>query len=212
MISATGADRNGKGLRVKAVGIETTGIDAAGIESAGIDSADGRRSAAQAGYAASAVLSVPSAGSAAAAAHFAGRLAFETDVSDVHADLESGLLGRTFVLVDTRSAEAWEQGRIPGAIHLPTREIAARAADRTLDALIPPELVAVTYCWGPGCNGATRAALELARLGRPVKEMIGGFEYWVREGFAYDSASAPGSHVPDADPLTTVVRGAACGC
>ena len=47
-------------------------------------------------------------------------------------------------------------------------------------ALPPGELV--TYCWGPGCNGATKAALELARLGRPVREMIGGYEYWQREG------------------------------
>ena len=40
----------------------------------------------------------------------------------------------------------------------------------------------VVYCWGPGCNGATKLAHELAALGRPVKEMIGGFEYWAREG------------------------------
>ena len=40
----------------------------------------------------------------------------------------------------------------------------------------------VVYCWGPGCNGATRAALQFSRLGYAVKEMIGGFEYWAREG------------------------------
>ena len=28
---------------------------------------------------------------------------------------------------------------------------------------------------------AVKAALDLARMGRPVKEMPGGFEYWVRE-------------------------------
>ena len=54
----------------------------------------------------------------------------------------------------------------------------------------------VTYCWGPGCNGATRAALALAELGYQVKEMLGGFEYWAREGFAYETwegpAAAPG--------------------
>ena len=46
------------------------------------------------------------------------------------------------------------------------------------------------YCWGPGCNGATRAALEFARLGHPVKEMLGGFEYWVREGLPLEGADA----------------------
>ena len=60
----------------------------------------------------------------------------------------------------------------------------------------------VVYCWGPGCNGATRAALEFARLGHPVKEMLGGFEYWVREGFAYDTAD--GLMQRPADALTNV--------
>ena len=83
------------------------------------------------------------------------------------------------MLLDSRSAEAWAQGHVPGAVHLPGREIAARA-DAELDRAVP----VVTYCWGPGCNGATRAALALALLGFRVREMIGGFEYWAREGLA----------------------------
>ena len=157
-----------------------------------------------------AVAGVPAAANAAAIAHFEGRLSFEADVSDVHADLEHGLAGRTFVLIDSRSAESWEQGHIPGAIHLPTREIAERAAAGTLSALIPPGLIAVAYCWGPGCNGATKAALALARLGYPVKEMIGGFEYWAREGFGYDSKW--GRREPATDPLTAPADGTACAC
>jgi rhodanese-related sulfurtransferase len=158
----------------------------------------------------SAVLSVPEAANEAAIEHFAGRLAFETDVSDVHADSEAGLLGTAFVLVDSRSREAWDLGHIPGAVHLPTREIARRAADQSISELIPAGARCVTYCWGPGCNGATRAALELARLGYPVKEMIGGFEYWVREGFAYESRW--GLREPATDPLAAPADGAACGC
>ena len=163
---------------------------------------------ATASVSASAVLSIPAAANDAALAHFAGRLSFEADVSDVHADLH--LAGREFVLVDSRSAESWHQGRIPGAVHLPTHEIAARAADGSLATLVPPGATVVTYCWGPACNGATRAALEFARLGYPVKEMIGGFEYWVREGFAYDSAWGP--REPAVDPLTTLADGTACAC
>lgn len=158
----------------------------------------------------SAVLATPAAANGAALAHFAGRLAFEADVSDVHADLEAGLVGDGFVLVDVRSRESWEQGHIPGAVHLPTRQIAGWAADGTLAALLPVGATVVTYCWGPGCNGATKAALELARLGYPVKEMIGGFEYWVREGFAYESKW--GRREPAMDPLTAPAGGAACAC
>ncbi|MFD9889677.1 rhodanese-like domain-containing protein [Amycolatopsis sp. NPDC059027] len=138
-----------------------------------------------------------------AVAHFAGRLAFEADVSDVHADLEARVDG--LVVVDSRSVESWDQGHLPGALHLPTARIAERARD-----LVPHDAVVVTYCWGPGCNGATRAALAFARLGYRVKEMIGGYEYWVREGFPVDSAA--GRREADADPLTAPVSAVACGC
>ena len=133
-----------------------------------------------------------------AAAHFARRLAVETDVSDVAAALDSGVPG--FVLLDSRSREAWEQGHVPGAVHLPGREIALRATDE-LDRSVP----VVTYCWGPGCNGATRAALALALLGLRVREIIGGFEYWAREGLPVETAA--GRRTPVADPLTVT-----CGC
>ena len=68
-----------------------------------------------------------------AAAYFASRLRFHTDVADVHAALAGGAPG--FVLVDSRGAAAWAQGHIPGAVHLPTAELPARAA--TLDQAVP---------------------------------------------------------------------------
>ena len=137
-----------------------------------------------------------------AAAHFARRLAVETDVSDVSTALASGAPG--FVLLDSRSDEAWTQGRIPGAMHLPGRELAARAP-RELDRSVP----VVTYCWGPGCNGATRAALALAQLGFRVREMLGGFEYWAREGLPVETDG--GTTRPDVDPLTAPAA-LSCGC
>ena len=149
-----------------------------------------------------AVNRVQPAAPAVAVAHFAARLAFETDVSDVHADLAAGVAG--LVVVDSRSAESWAAGRVPGALHLPTAEVAARAP-----AEVPPSSVVVVYCWGPGCNGATRAALEFARLGYRVKEMIGGFEYWAREGLPVERAGGV-SRAP-VDPLTAPAS-AACAC
>ncbi|RKN44863.1 rhodanese-like domain-containing protein [Streptomyces hoynatensis] len=147
---------------------------------------------------------VPQAQPAAAEAHFAARLAFHTDVSDVHAALHAGEPG--FVLVDSRSAESWDQGHVPGALHLPTADIPALAP-----RLLGPGVPVVTYCWGPGCDGAARAALALARLGHPVKEMLGGYEYWVREGFTVEAAD--GSRRAAPDPLTApAAAGADCGC
>ncbi|PRH78487.1 sulfurtransferase, partial [Streptomyces solincola] len=147
--------------------------------------------------AANPVLRVPPASPAAAAAYFAASLAFHADVSDVAAALAAGG-DPGFTLLDSRSTGFWDQGHLPGAVHLPTALIAEQAP-----RLLDPARPVVTYCWGPGCNGATRAALALAELGYQVKEMLGGFEYWAREGFAYESAD--GARQGPADPLTAPI-------
>jgi rhodanese-related sulfurtransferase len=104
-------------------------------------------------------------------AHFTHRLEVETDAADVAADLEAGRNGYT--LLDARSPEAYAAGHLPGAVSLPHASITAGSL---------PDGPLVTYCWGPGCNAATKAAARISALDRPVKEMIGGYEYWVREG------------------------------
>lgn len=149
------------------------------------------------------VLRVPAAGPADAVAYFTAQLAFTTDVSDVHAALATGDPG--FVLVDSRGAAAWQQAHIPGARHLPTAEIARRAP-----AEFDPAVPVVTYCWGPGCDGATRAALAFAELGFRVKEMRGGVEYWIREGFRVRTPAGPLAY--PADPLTTLADRPDCDC
>lgn len=132
---------------------------------------------------------------------FGTALRFQTDVSDVATALGAG----QFALVDSRGESSWAQGHVPGAVHLPTAEIGRRALTE-LDVDVP----VVTYCWGPGCNGATKAALELARLGFAVREMIGGFEYWAREGLPVETAAGVRNRPPD--PLTAPVAAAVCDC
>ncbi|MEU1368383.1 rhodanese-like domain-containing protein [Streptomyces sp. NPDC005803] len=150
------------------------------------------------------VLRVPPADPAVAAAYFGASLAFHADVSDVAAALASdGDPG--FVLLDSRSTASWDQGHVPGAVHLPTALIAGQARE-----LLDPAVPVVTYCWGPGCNGATRAAYALAQLGYQVKEMLGGFEYWVREGFEFETWQ--GRERRTADPLTAPDESDDCGC
>lgn len=131
----------------------------------------------------------------AAVAHFSARLRYETDPSDVAA---ARARGADLVLVDVRSREAWDQGHVPGARHLPLAELDARLLELPSPQQGPHLVV---YCWGPGCNGSTRGALALARAGfRHVQEMIGGFEYWAREGLAIETAA--GRSRRPVDPLT----------
>jgi rhodanese-related sulfurtransferase len=57
---------------------------------------------------------------------------------------------------------------VKGAINIPHREMTA-----TRMAEYPKDKVFVVYCAGPNCNGTNKPALRLARLGLPVKMMIG---------------------------------------
>ncbi|AEV63865.1 rhodanese-like domain-containing protein [Pseudomonas ogarae] len=122
------------------------------------------------------VREVPAAPSDIALQHFSRRLTFETDCSDVHASQEAGNID--FVLVDVRGPLAYERGHVPGAINLPTRTLTAQAL-----AAYAKTTLFVVYCAGPHCNGANKAAVRLATLGYPVKEMIGGVMGWLDEGF-----------------------------
>ena len=127
----------------------------------------------------STVVAVTAASCAEALSHFESSLKFETDCWDVHHATTTGQ--RDFVLLDVRGPEAFARGHVPGAVHLPHGKIVESRLREFADCT-----VFVTYCAGPHCNGATRGAIRLARLGRPVKIMIGGVTGWLDEGFTLE--------------------------
>lgn len=129
------------------------------------------------------VTEIAAAPHAIALAHFEAILQFETDCWDVHHALSTGQ--HDFVLLDVRGPAQYAAGHIAGAIPLPHGKIINSKL-----AQFPAETVFVTYCAGPHCNGATRAAIRLARLGRPVKVMPGGITGWIDEGFALETVTA----------------------
>ena len=133
-----------------------------------------------------AVTAIPAAAPQVTLLHFERMLSLETDCWDVHAAVQTSHPG--FVLLDVRSPESFAAGHIPTAINLPHRRINERnLMHYSKDALF------VVYCGGPHCNGADKAAVRLARLGRAVKKMIGGIEGWKDEGFALTKDAQPES-------------------
>ena len=138
----------------------------------------------------SSVTHVAPAPSAEAEAHFSRRLSFETDCWDVHDALSNG--ATDFVVLDVRGRDAYAAGHVPGATSLPHAEIHAERMRKC-----PEDTVFVVYCAGPHCNGANKAAVRLARLGRPVKEMIGGVTGWADEGFDFATGGEPGGRSGD---------------
>jgi rhodanese-related sulfurtransferase len=105
--------------------------------------------------------------------HYANKLAYEIDAWDLKTALENG---ENLIVIDTRSFQAFAAEHIPGAMSLPHRtmsEITTVHLDR--DALV------VTYCDGIGCNASTKGALNMAKLGFRVKELMGGLDWWKRD-------------------------------
>ncbi|WP_340678636.1 rhodanese-like domain-containing protein [Paraglaciecola sp.] len=122
------------------------------------------------------VTAIPAATSAEALAHFSKEFEFETDCWDTHEGLK--LSPKQFVLLDVRSKALYDQGHVPGAISLPHGKIVESKISQW-----PQDILFVTYCAGPHCNGAARGAVRLANLGRKVKLMAGGITGWQDEGF-----------------------------
>jgi len=102
---------------------------------------------------------------------FADKLANETDCSDVYADIKAD--NKNYILLDVRSKEAFDKSHAITAVSMPHSEI-----NEETFAQYDKDTLFVAYCWGPGCNGATKAGLKISALGFAVKEMIGGIHYW----------------------------------
>lgn len=125
-------------------------------------------------------------------AHYENKLKYEIDSYDLW---ESITLGKDIVVVDARSAEAYAERHIPGAVNIPHRTMVSETtADLDKNALY------VTYCDGIGCNASTKGALNMARLGFNVRELMGGLDWWVRDGYETEGLQA------------TEGRALVCGC
>ncbi|MFJ3905044.1 rhodanese-like domain-containing protein [Streptomyces sp. NPDC090025] len=127
-------------------------------------------------------------------AHYQAKLAYETDSADL---LDALAAGQDIVVVDGRSSESYAREHIPGAISIPHRSISQDSL-----ATLSKASLYVAYCDGIGCNASTKTAFKLATAGFRVKELIGGLDWWKRDGHPTEGTGAQAGHE----------HHAACGC
>lgn len=108
--------------------------------------------------------------------HYEDKLSYEMDSWDLYESINNK---QTIVVIDARSSEAYNIRHIPSAINIPHRTM-----DKTTTAELDKNVLYVTYCDGIGCNASTKGALKMAKLGFNVKELIGGLDWWLRDGYA----------------------------
>ena len=123
--------------------------------------------------------------------HYSNKLAYEIDSWDLSVALEAG---EHIVVIDTRSPEAFQREHIPNAINIPHRMMSEESTSRLDRAALM-----VTYCDGIGCNASTKGAVNMLRLGFRVKELMGGLDWWKRDGHE--------THIAAASPTPI-----SCGC
>jgi len=108
--------------------------------------------------------------------YYENKLAFEIDSWDLFEALSRG---DNIIVIDARAPDAYAMSHIPGAINFPHRTM-----NQETTAALRKDFLYVTYCDGIGCNGSTKGALNLTRLGFHVKELMGGIDWWKRDGYA----------------------------
>lgn len=101
-------------------------------------------------------------------------------------------LRRELLLIDSRDLWFYKQGRIPGAISLPTGKTlneAVIALNTKLMEATDKNHEIIVYCNGIGCHDARTVSRAIAKHGYHVRTFSGGWKAWKKYGLPVESAS-----------------------
>ena len=113
---------------------------------------------------------------------YEAKLTYETDSWDVFDALGKG---DDIIVIDARSNEAYNREHIPNAINIPHKTMNEETT-KNLDR----DKLYVSYCDGIGCNASTKGALNMSKLGFNTKELLGGLDWWKRDGYETSGVNA----------------------
>jgi molybdopterin/thiamine biosynthesis adenylyltransferase/rhodanese-related sulfurtransferase len=100
------------------------------------------------------------------------------EISEIDAPEGASLLGDGTLFVDVRERDEWEEGHIPGAVHVPRGYLESRIEQLAPDHGLP----IVVYCAGGSRSAfATKTMQELGYTN--VVNLAGGYTDWKRNGF-----------------------------
>ena len=106
---------------------------------------------------------------------YENKLKYEIDSWDLAESLNKG---EKITVIDARSNASYQLEHIPGSLNIPHREM---NEERTKN--LDRNNLYVCYCDGIGCNASTKGALNMVKLGFNVKELMGGLDWWKRDGY-----------------------------
>ena len=95
------------------------------------------------------------------------------------------LLERGAQLVEVLPEEEYQELHLPGAVHLPLKELDAQRATR-----LDRERPVVVYCWDAPCDMSPRAATRLEQLGFEVYDYALSKVDWMAHGLPMEGAGA----------------------
>ncbi len=96
------------------------------------------------------------------------------------------------VFVDARPAWEYEEGRIPGAIHLPWQGWEEYMGS-FLDAVPDPDTIVIAYCDGEACELSEDLVLLLREMGyKNAVVLINGMTVWKQAGYPVEKGPDAG--------------------
>ena len=103
--------------------------------------------------------------------------AAKAEISEVSTDAAAAHIAAGYAVLDVREPDEYQEGALPGAIHIPRGHLESQIENRITDKSTP----VVVYCAG-GVRSAF-AARTVQELGyESVESMAGGFGRWKDEG------------------------------
>jgi len=114
--------------------------------------------------------------------HYLNKLNYEIDSSDVYEAIQKQ---EKIIVIDARKPQAYQTCHIPNALNLPHKQM-----NEETTKMLDKDFLYVVYCDGIGCNASTKGALNMTRLGFKVKELLGGLDWWKRDGYMSEDAAS----------------------